>query len=434
MPIDLVNRRRLAGTGLSPAHVSEFLDLIDEVIGTVNASGSFETDRFRIITDVSQFPAAVGGERQLADSTLYLVIGVLDLDDTYLRGGSGTSIIGFSPGPCTLTNSRNDYLIRGSIGVRNIQLICPNGTAYHADQASTAFLGNVVITGSNVAAEIVDCSRLIIDRLFSGGNGRSIVISGNVPSGQILKAQGGFGAQANFRGVEIEATATVGPLTIKDCQWTLSDATHAAFEFADGATYPTTSLIRVQNNNLVLSNGAAAIAGSIDKTDPRFEFRDNTDIVDSAFVGSIGFTGNASEQTTITTQGAFVPIGQGNASHPRYTLAAISERFSQQGSSAATDVLRHEGLVAAPFVATYSVTAERVGGGSDEVLTRLTVHGTPVDGSDGSAESSSGASSITRSVPMELSEDDDVQIEIANGTDTSNFVVRSARLTILRAH
>ena len=394
------------------------------------------TDRIQVVYTAADLPDPdASGMRQLADSTLYSVRGVIDLEDTYVRSGSGSSMVGISPGPCQLNNTRSDYLIRGSMGVRNLQLIASNGVAYYADTASTAFLGNVVITSSSTAVEVVDCSRLLVDRLFSGGNGRGIIISGNCPSGQILKVQGGFGAADNFRGVEIESTATVGPMVMQDNQWTLSGATHAAFEFADDATYSTTATIRVVETNLVLSGGAVAIAGTVQKTDPRFSFSENAEIVDSASMGSMGFSGNTSQNTTVTTQDTFVPIGTGNGSHPVFTLATESERFELTGTLP-NQRLRYIGLEPITVVAQYGVTTERIGSGTDEHLVRL-VRGddggdTPVDGSEGSAEANAQAVSTSRSVPMTLQPQDTIGIEVTNSTDTDNIRVRSARLTVSR--
>ena len=332
MPIDKISSGLYGGTGLSPAHVPHFWLKFDEMVDGINTV-DYTTSRLVPVSSVDDFPDADDdGVRQLFDSTAYLVSGNLDLGDTYLRPGVGSSVIGYTPGPCGLSNSRNDYLVRGSCGIRDLQLSCPGGTAYHADTASTAFLGNVVITGSVTAIEVEDCSRLIIDRVFSGGNGRCVVISGNVPSGTILSIQGGVGAQANFRGVVIEGTAVIGPLTIQDNQWTLSDASNAAFEFSSSATYPASGNVLVQNNNLVLTNGALALTGDIDKTDPRFYFDGNAGIVDSAYMGSMGYDGNTGQNTTISASSTFFPVGNGNASHPLFTLSAESERFTAQGS------------------------------------------------------------------------------------------------------
>jgi hypothetical protein len=134
----------------------------------------------------------------------------------------------------------------------------------------------------------------------------------------------------------------------------------------------------------------------------------------------------------IATSGVFEPIGEGNASHPLSALSTESERFSLQGASAATQVLRYDGQLDESFILTYSVTAVRVGGGTDEILTRVTLGGTLVEGSEGSAESASASSSITRSTIVSMSPGDELQVEIANGTDTSNFIVQSMRLTVSR--
>lgn len=385
--------------------------------------------RIVIVRDESDFPAAVGGVRQLDDSTLYYVQAVIDIGNSYLRTGTGTSIVGISPGPCAIVNTHASFLVRGTGGIRNLQLICPNGVAWTPDNGGTAFLGNVVVTGSQQVANVVSCSRLVIDRLFGGGNGLGIVITGSVPSGQILQMQEGIGAPANFVAIKIEATATIGALVIAENQWQLDGATVVALEFDPAATY-SSAAVRVANNNIVLSGGATALVG-VDKKNPQFVFEGNSEILDSASLGSISFDNNMSENTIITAQDVFVNIGNGNLAHPPFTLSLDSERFDLVGV-VPDQMIRHLGLKGITAVAVYSVTSERIGSGIDEHRFQLVQDGVPLPDSEGSSEANNQAVSTTRAVPLTLGPNSELRIQVANGTDTDNIRVRSARLTVFR--
>lgn len=431
MPINKLSRYKLAGTSLSPSHVPEFMDLIDEMIDQINTNeGVSPNSRIVIVNDVSDFPTAIGGARTLADFTLYYVQAPIDIGDSYLQMGTGSSVVGISPGPCSITNEHAQYLIKGNGGIRNIQLIATAGTAVFADGGGTSFLANVVITGSSRVFEGTDVGRLTIDRLFLGGNTDGILLSGDIDSGIISGVQASPPGDSGYVGIEIGDAATIGPLIIKDCQWSLNQNGQSVFDFSPSATY--NEEVFIQDNNLVMANGATPLAsGSADQTDPEFEFFHNTGIPDSAYVGSIGLDGNTTEQTTITTQDVFVNVGTGNASHPVYSLLDVSERFDLTGSLPDQD-LRYIGVEDITVLLVCSVTGERVGGGTDIIRTRVTKNGTAVEGTEGSAESSSASSSITRAAPVSLSNGDLLRVQLANGTDTSNIIARSVRLTATR--
>lgn len=384
------------------------------------------------------FPLAVNGVRQLEPNTLYLVQAMVDIGDSYLLLDSVSVISGVSPVASKITNSHEEFLVRGTGSLRFLQLQAngDNATAVVGDDAfgsGTLSIDTCSIVDSRLAIDVQSVATLSITRMFLRGNSRDVVISGPVGRGQIDQLQEiGSVLDPSYRVLVVDDTAVLGPLKIVDGQFDLSVNGQAVFEFSPNAIYPANTELQVLQNNITLANGAVALApGSLQKTDPRLVFRGNSAIVDSAFVGSIGFDDNT-VVSVIPAVDTYVPVGNGAPTHPLFQLTLSSERFSVEGDEAQSQELVYLGLETITVTLAISGTLERVGGGTNIVRLRASKNGVPVDGSVGSSESNSLANSITRIVPVVLETGDRIQFEIANGTDADNIRVRSARLTLAR--
>jgi len=324
-----------------------------------------------------------------------------------------------------------DALFRGDPGrliIRNMDIIFTEGAGNLFDlTASTdpiplVFLENCRFIGGNSIGSIGTALVLIRNTAFiNWDSGVTMTGNGQVDNTGIFVDSLNL---VNVGGTQITVTGNQSIVQITNC---LSIPENGGFFLS----MPDVSISRLQNNdetsffikeNIVMTDGGGAFLkpGSVDPTDPQAVFEGNTGIIDSYAVGLMAMTGNTTV-TTIVTQNVYVDIAG--------TILAGSgnERFSFD-----VDTLTYIGLEPIKAAIDISLYLKREMAAASRVM-KSGIFINDVLIQEAEVTMSSDITNSSFATGMSLVTGDEVKIKIQNTQDTSNTIITTLDVRILKA-
>ena len=383
-----------------------------------------------IINDPSNFPAAVGGVRELVTTpgtAITYIIAVKDIDmgsDRFTITDGDVVIIGAHRTESTIISTTSGNLftcVDSAFFPEFIGFDCPNAKVVDFSTPVATFKSFVC---DNVI--IRDCDTIFdIDGAFTTSF-RTLTIITTTTGGIVWT--GTDSSQINMSNV-----------LALDWAGTLLDLGTATFDIIDigagnrfispsgttilsgaasSANLTATGRALVDNN---LFNGVGTAISGIDTMDLKWEFKGNV-FVDGITLNTRQLTDaflTASETTTIGTIGTYVAIGGTNWS------TDIDDRFTVSTAGLVTYIgLRNIEAEAMAFS-----TIEKVGGGADKICSKIAINGTVSDKTMGCTENATptGVSSVGL---FTFSTGDTIQTFVGNETSTANIVSSESMLII----
>jgi len=239
-------------------------------------------------------------------------------------------------------------------------------------------------------------------------------------------------AQADFRGIQVDASASIGSFAFAQTLTTGADATAVGVEIQT----PLVSTIRA-------SSCAFAGAGTPDviAQPPPLAAGTFGSAVQSESVGCVGFE-NSLQRGSATLQNALTPIPAAGTPVPlglpvdSYTLDASSVRVSLVGATAPSQVLQFDRLAPYSGLVAVSISIEvAVGFTFTPRVIRAGVlkNGIPIGVPFAATTpdfSSAAPVSLSFATPTELEGGDQLQVLVSNETDAADLFVRAARVTV----
>jgi len=246
-------------------------------------------------------------------------------------------------------------------------------------------------------------------------------------------------------------------IRVSNCTYTVLpghtgiDASGASFALASLPADPG-SLLRIGSNDFLPLGGTPLNPADLgDLTDlPGVFLTGNAGVADSTFGGEAGFNGNpTAEQTVISAVGVIQPggqvtnavrVGNGNASHPLFTLSPGSGRVElEQPGDADTAVLRWAAIEAANVGVAAALSVRSADGLTKAFAGQIVLE--PAGG--GPATFVSAFTAVTgglilaagfvrpQSTINALDPTAGIAVEVANLTDTVNLIVDSCELSLV---
>lgn len=171
-------------------------------------------------------------------------------------------------------------------------------------------------------------------------------------------------------------------------------------------------------------NGTGTALSGITTQDDQWDFTDNvfedgttmnTRVAADAFL-------TASTTVTISVAGTYVAVGGVNWS------TEIDDRFSVSTAG----LLTYIGLDSVEVIVTAVSTVEKVGGGADQICTKIAVNGTVSDKTIACTENSTPTGVVSQGL-FTMTTNDTMQLFCANITGVSNVIVSESNVTVVLA-
>lgn len=424
------NKQNIGGGG----HLPKINRLAKSVMGSAKG--------VTLVNQKSDFGVAVDGKIRVIDDEHYILNAVIDLGSDVLEGAS--VIISGDRTPKTLLFTNSASAMISSVGdgvIQLVDLVAANisGPLVSADlgaiiNRSVLFLDTVIYTGDllgngtglGTIGDVQDADLVVINNCafldvvdgikFAGVINDISMVNTSITARNTAPA---------FTAVEVLASAELDITALSSMRFATRNAADRCVKFSSSATYG--SPIRVSNST-IRGPGTFVQATGLQKTDPDFIATDNegnTAPVDSQFAGNASFHANTVE-TVIDTIGVPVPIGNGNPSHPLFNSGAFVERFSLDGAETQLQKFVYTARAPGTYAIDLHTQLTRAGGGI--VIVELSVKVNDVLVLDSLTETEVGNSSTPgyTSTTAQLTEGDEVTLEVANNTTTANLIVNSA--------
>ena len=365
------------------------------------------------VNSKSDFPAAVSGVITLAANVTYFITTTVDLTGDRLVGSQNTTIIGGSSENCILIStglSASTALLSSawSLPLRNFTIT--HGTAISLDASANA---NQAIDWFGV--NFLNCA--IVGTITSYTN---VILSDcGILSSANFTFDGSIGtvgfSQCIFQGLASQTTL-IFPSTLTITR--RIRAIYSAFIAFSGGTainVSTSAVIPVEGyilDTCNFSGGATYVAGVI-HTDNKALFQNNKGISNSAEIGQMYFTNNAT-QNAIATTNVFEKIEGTTTASPQ------NEKFSHTNNR-----LTYTGGITREFVVTASCSAQAVQTNATTIVVRIAKNGTTITESESQATTSSTGrnENFYCQVLVELAENDFIELFIANQTNANSLLV-----------
>jgi len=280
---------------------------------------------------------------------------------------------------------------------------------------SSASTGQGSISGArtiNILTYTLNASTATTGFVFAGTGGVLLL-----STSAVIAASSGFVSfdlgSAVFTGVRIEQffqnTSTFGNDT----------ASVAISGLASSGNVAADSLMTVDSCNFV---GLTSPFTNISPSDIRWEFMNSPPFENSSKEADSFLT--ASSTVVIASTGTFVQVASTN------WISDISERFSTTTSGVITFI----GERSSKFLVTMTSTVEKVGGGSDEIESAISLNSVTTGNSfskSGAVTQNADPTSLTSIRLVTLSKNDTISSYVANNTSTANITVSKSNISII---
>jgi len=413
------------GDGSVTFSVDDFVEFANGkwVKGLNVETAATAVDGVVVINEPSDFPAAVGGVRELVTTpgtSITYEIAVLNIDmgsDRFTVTDGNVVIIGAHRTESTITSTTSGNLftcVDAAFFPEFVGFDCPNAKVV------------------DFSTPVATLKSLVFDNVIIRDCDTIATISGAFTTSfrtfTVVTTQTGGVVWTGSDNSQINMSNTLGI----DWTGTLFDLGTATFDIIDigggnrfispsGTTIlsgaAASANFTAGGRGLVdgnLFNGVGTALSGIDTMDLKWEFKSNT-FVDGTTLNTRqlvdGFL-TASQTVTISTQSVYVAIGGSNWS------TDINDRFTVSTAGLVTYIgLRNIEVEVMAFS-----TIEKVGGGADKICTKVAINGTVSDKTIGCTENATptGVSSVGL---FTLSTGDTVQLFVANLSSTANIIV-----------
>jgi len=390
-------------------------------------------------------PAPVAGVITLAPDTLYRFCGPVDIGPNLLDQPSSTVVAGDDPLVDSITGTQSTVVRMREggtikdVAIRNAELIgsaiLVGGTAGSSVPAAVIF--NVSVSSADDGTLVLgQVAAITFARYLSQASRHSIRVGGpeaRTVAGAISVDQAVLtSTQADFRGIQVHASASIGSFAFAQTLTAGADATAVGVEIQT----PLVTTIRA-------SSCAFAGLGTPDiiAQPPPLAAGTFGSAVQSESVGCVGFE-NSLQRGSATLQNALTPIPAVGTPVPlgepvdSYTLDASSVRVSLVGATAPTQVLRFDRVAPYSGLVAVSLSIEvAVGFTFTPRVIRAGVlkNGVPIGVPFAATTpdfSSAAPVSLSFATPTELVGGDELQVLVSNETDAADLFVRAARVTV----
>lgn len=382
------------------------------------------------VNSASDFPAAVGGVRELSIGSgigVTYLIAAKNIDmgsDRFTVTNSSVVIQGTHRTASTITSTTSGNLftvVDSSFFPEFIVVDCVNAKV--VDYSTTVPSFNS-FTCQNLI--VLNCDTIFdIDGAFTTSLRTMTVVEAQ--TGGILWTGTGNGQIniSNFLGISWAGTlldlgtATFDIITVATANRFISPSgTIILSGLAANGNLTATGRGIVEGN---LFNGLGTAVDGIDTQDTKWSFNDNI-FVDNNTANSLTATDSfltASTTATIGSIGVYVAIGGVNWGN------TLTSRFTV-GTDGLVTYIGLRSIIIAAFA---TATVEKVGGGSDLICTKIAINGTVFDKTIGCTDSSS-PSQITSIGYFAIETGDTIQLFVGNEGSTSNIIVSNSTLAI----
>lgn len=365
------------------------------------------------VNSKNDFPTAVSGIITLASNVTYFITTTVDLTGDRLVGGQNTTIIGGSSENCFLISTgldANTALISSnwSIPMRNISIT--HGTAINFDATGNANQAidwfGVNFTNCPVVGTVKSYSNFIMTdcALLNSANMTFDGTIGTVGFDQCL-----FSGRAGQTTLNFPSTLTITR------RIRVIYSSFVAFGGATAINVDVNAVIPVESYILItvnFSGGATYVAG-VQHDDNKALFQNCKGISNTAEVGQMYFTNNAT-QNAIATTGVFEKI-EGTT-----TASNQTEKFSHTNNR-----LTYTGGITREFVLTASCSAQAIQTNATTITIRLAKNGVTIEESESQATTSATGrnENFYCQALVELAQNDYVELFIANQTNANSLLV-----------
>ncbi len=392
-------------------------------INTITDTSPFPNMIF--VNSKSDFPAAVSGVITLAANVTYFITTTVDLTGDRLVGSQNTTIIGGSSENCFLIStglSSSTALLSSawSIPMRNISIT--HGTALNLDATGNA---NQAIDWFGV--NFTNCASVGLIKSYNNFimTDCALLSSANMTFDGTISTVG-FD-QCLFTGIAGQTTLNF-PSTL-----TISRrirVIYSSFVAFGGATAifvdPAVTFTAGAESYILITvnfSGGATYTGGLTYTSNTALFQNCKGITNTASIGLMSFSNNATENP-IVTQGVFEKI-EGTT-----VASSINQKFSHTNNR-----LTYTGGITKEFVVTASVSANSVSTQAANITIRIAKNGTTIADSESQATTSQAGrnenffcQTIATLVPNDF-----IEMFIANNTTVNNLLATELNLIVRAA-
>jgi hypothetical protein len=371
------------------------------------------------VSALGDFPTPVSGVITLEDDATYELTQSIDLAGNRLVGGQNTVIIGGSSENCILTStglSASTALLSSAWTLPCRYFAITHGTAVNLDATGNA---NQALDWEGV--NFLNCATIGTIKNYSNAifmacahlGSSSLTFDGSI--GTIGFTNCLFDAASSGTSLVLPSTLTVTRrFRIAYCAFvTLSGET--GIDVDASATIPDEGYILDTVN---FSGGGTYTTGVL-PTDNKAKFTDVVGTDNSASVGYMTMTGNATA-TTITTQGVAVKVA-GTTTFQ----SAVSQKFEHSANR-----LTYKGAISRVFKvdAVISVLASN----NTQIGTYIAVNGSVVSYSEiyTTADGNNRSENVKVMLITQLDTDDYVEVWIENDSNTNNITVEDLSCTV----
>jgi hypothetical protein len=375
------------------------------------------------VNSVSDLPAPVSGVITLAANATYFFTANVDLNGSRIVCGNNTTILGASSENCSIFStglSAGTALITSvySLPMRNITIT--HGTALNLNASGTPTAAidwiGVNFTNCAIVGTIANYSNFIMSDC-------ALLSSANMTFDGTFGTIGGL--QCLFSGIAAQTTM-IYPATLTVtrrirwayCSW-VAFGGGTALNVSASAVIPTETYILDTCN---FSGGGTYTAG-VDYTSNTAFFSGCRGISNSAQIGQMFFTNNAT-QNPIATTGVFEKI-LGTTSP-----SAVNQKFTHTSNR-----LTYSGGLTRTFVVTASTSANSVVTNTVVILVRLAKNGTTIAESESQASTSANGrnENFYSQAIVELAPGDFIELFISNATNANNLLATELNVLIVSA-
>lgn len=368
---------------------------------------------FIFVNAKTDFPAAVSGVITLEANKTYFICTTVDLTGDRLVASQNTTIIGGSSENCFLIStglSASTALLSSAwtLPMRNVSIT--HGTALNLDATANA---NQALDWFGV--NFTNCATVGLVKNYTNfiASDCALLSSANFTFDGTIGTVG-FN-QCIFSGIAAQTTL-IFPSTLTITR--RIRAIYSAFVAFGGGTainVSTSAVVPVEGyilDTCNFSGGATYVAG-VTYTDNKALFQNNKGIENSAEIGQMYYTNNAT-QNPIATAGVFEKI-LGTT-----TASASNEKFTHTSNR-----LTYTGAITREFVVTASCSANSVVTNNVVITVRIAKNGTTLAESESQATTSASGrnENFFCQTLVSLAQNDFIELFIANNTNANNLLV-----------
>jgi hypothetical protein len=419
---DATGKKRLTSTTATElSYVNGVTSSIQtQLNGKLSSAG-----KFVLVDSKENLPSAVSGVITLAADVTYFITGTIDLTGDRIVCGNNTTIIGGSSENCILKStglSASTALISSvySLPMRNIAIT--HGTAVNLDGTGNATAAldwfGVNFVNCAIVGTIKSYSNFIMSdcALLNSANMTFDGTIGTVGLNQCL-----FSGIAGQTILNFPSTLTISRRI---------RVIYSSFVAFGGATAiyvdPAVTFSAGAENYILITvnfSGGATYTGGVTYTSNTALFQNCKGITNTASIGLMSFTNNATENT-IATQNVFEKI-EGTT-----TASTSNQKFTHTNNR-----LTYSGGITKEFVISASVSANSVVTPAAIILVRIAKNGVTIADSESQATTSSTGrnENFFCQTIVQLAPNDYIEIFIANSTNANNLLATEMNLIVRAA-